>query len=233
VSPHSQPSTNRGLEDPFSKPLWNDPATHPPRATRPSEPAPDSQPRDQLRGRSLILTELRCIFPPTFRTPHARQPVQSFGTSRLAPGSVLFASRSAYCTVLNAQRCPSTSHWLRRALGCSAPGVVEPLRVAARITLAASMANDCRGAQTNAGINGVNVSNGGRVDARNTIDNSHNKRSIVNQYYYIYIGKEYSREKALQLAHHNSTLLPVYLPDAASLVRYHQAFADGTQSRTS
>jgi hypothetical protein len=78
------------------------------------------------------------------------------------------------------------------------------------------MANDCRGPQTNAGINGVNVSNGGRVNARNTIDNSRNKKLILNQYNF-YIRKTYSRKKASQLAHHNSTLLPVHLPDAASL----------------
>lgn len=177
--------------------------------------AVSGEPRDQLRGRSLILTELRCFFP-TSRTPVPVNESRTWGTSRLAPGSVLFSSRSAYCMVLNAQRCPSTSHWLRRPLGCSAPGVVEPLHVAARIRLAASMANDCRGPQTNAGINGVNVSNGGRVNARNTIDNSRNKKLVLNQYNF-YIRKKYSRKKASQLAHHNSTLLPVYLPDAASL----------------
>jgi hypothetical protein len=93
---------------------------------------------------------------------------------------------------------------------------VEPLHIAAGITLAASMANDCRRPQTNAGINGVNVSNGGHVNARNTIDNSRNK-SIVNHYYNVYIRKIYPHKKASQLAHYNSTLLPAYWPDAASL----------------
>jgi hypothetical protein len=87
----------------------------------------------------------------------------------------------------------------------------------------ASMADDCRGPrpQTNAGINGVHASGGSHVDARNIIDNSYNKQSIVTQYIIFLNESIPDPMKALQLQHRHSTLIPVRLPGLASLPSSH------------